>query len=93
MLYAMNSTIDKAGRIVVPKAIRVAARLEPGTEISFRLVSGRVEMEPAPLTVSLERRGHLVVAVPNRKLPVLAESEVEDTIAALRNAESDGETI
>ena len=88
----MNSTIDKAGRIVVPKSIRVAARLEPGTEISFRLVSGRVEMEPAPLTVSLERRGHLVVAVPNRKLPVLAESGVEDTIAALRNAESDGET-
>ena len=38
----MNSTIDKAGRIVVPKAIRAAARLEPGTEISFRLVSGRV---------------------------------------------------
>ena len=49
-------------------------------------------MEPAPLTVSLERRGHLVVAVPNRKRPVLAESEVEDTVAALRNAESDGET-
>ena len=87
----MNSTIDKAGRIVVPKAIRAAARLEPGTEISFRLVAGRVEMEPAPLAVSLERRGHLVVAVPNRKLPSLAESEVEDTIAVLRNAESDGE--
>ena len=89
----MNSTIDKAGRIVVPKAIRAAARLEPGTKISFRLVSGRVEMEPAPLTVSLERRGHLVVAVPNRNLPALAESEVEDTIAALRNTESDGEAV
>ena len=89
----MNSTIDKAGRIVVPKAIRAAARLEPGTEISFRLVSGRVEMEPAPLTVSLERRGHLVVAVPNRNLPALVESEVEDTIAALRNTESDGEAV
>lgn len=89
----MNSTIDKAGRIVVPKAIRAAARLEPGTVISFRVVSGHIEMEPAPLTVSLERRGHLVVAVPNRKLPVLAESEVEDTIAALRNTESDGEAV
>ena len=89
----MNSTIDKAGRIVVPKAIRAAARLEPGTEISFRLVSGRVEMEPAPLAVSLERRGHLVVAVPNRKLPALAESEVEDTIAALRNPASDSEAV
>ena len=88
----MNSTIDKAGRIVVPKAIRAAAGLEPGTEISFRVVCGRVEMEPAPLTVSLERRGHLVVAVPDRNLPVLAASEVEATIAALRNAESDSET-
>ena len=87
----MNSTIDKAGRIVVPKPIRTVARLEPGTEVSFRLVSGRVEMEPAPLTVSLERRGHLVVAVPNRELPALAVSEFEDIIAALRNQESDGE--
>ena len=93
----MNWTIDKIGRIVVPKlyagAIRAAARLEPGSEVSFRPVSGRIEMEPAPLTVSLERRGHLVVAVPNRKLPVLAESEVEDIIAALRNTESDGEAV
>ena len=87
----MNSTIDKAGRIVVPKAIRTAARLAPGTEISFRLVSGRVEMEPAPLKVSLERRGHLVVAVPVRKLPALAASGVEDTIAALRDKEPGGE--
>lgn len=90
MVHAMNSTIDKAGRIVVPKPIRTAARLEPGTEVSFRLVSGRVEMEPAPLAVSLERRGHLVVAVPNRELPALAVSEFEDTIAAVRNPESDG---
>ena len=87
----MNSTIDKAGRIVVPKAIRTAARLVPGTAINFRLVSGRVEIEPAPLAVSLERRGHLVVAVPNRKLPVLAEPEVEDTIAALRDPAFDSE--
>ena len=87
----MNSTIDKAGRIVVPKAIRTAARLEPGTEIRFRLVSGRIEMEPAPLTVSLERRGHLVVAVPDRTLPALAEAEVENTVAALRGTDTDGE--
>ena len=89
----MNSTIDKAGRIVVPKAVRAAARREPGTEISFRPVYGRIEMEPALLAVSLERRGHLVVAVPNRKLPARAESEVEDTIAALRNTESDSEAV
>ena len=89
----MNPSIDKAGRIVIPKTIHAAARLEPDTEISFRLVSGRVAMEPAPLRISLERRGPVVIAVPNRKLPALAESEVEDTIVALRNAESDGEAV
>ena len=66
----MNATIDKAGRIVVPNAIRTAARLEPGTEVSFRLVSGRIEME---------------------SVPAMTETEVEDTIAALRNTETDGE--
>ena len=76
---------------MVPRPIRTAARLEPGTEVSFRLVSGRVDMEPAPLTVSLERREHLVVAVPNRELPAMAVSEFEDTIAALRNPQSLGE--
>jgi AbrB family looped-hinge helix DNA binding protein len=80
----MKSTIDKAGRLVVPKAIRKAARLEPGTEVELRLVAGRVEIEPVPLEVRLERRGGLTVAVPYDRQPELTESEVEATIDAVR---------
>ena len=82
----MNATIDKAGRLVVPKAIRDAARLEPGTRVRFRVVSGRIEIEPVPLAVALEQEGNFVVAVPRRSPPALKASVVEDTTEAVRGS-------
>ena len=76
----MSSTIDKAGRVVIPKAIRDAARLKPGTRVRFRVVSGRVEIEPVPLEVTLEQRGSLVVSVPSQDQPALKASTVERTM-------------
>lgn len=81
----MKSTIDRAGRIVVPKAIREAAHLRPGTEVQFRVQDGHVEIEPVPTVVTLQRRGSLVVAVPESDQPVLQASEVEETTAELRD--------
>ena len=80
----MNATIDKAGRLVVPKAIREAAQLEPGTQVRFRVVSGKVEIEPVPLEVTLERRGRFVVAVPSGARTTLEASVVDETIAEVR---------
>ena len=80
----MITTIDSAGRLVVPKAIRDAARLRPGTRVRFRVEAGRVEIEPVPLAVTLERRGSLVVAVPQQGGDVLTESVVAETTAELR---------
>jgi AbrB family looped-hinge helix DNA binding protein len=81
----MRSTIDRAGRIVVPKPIREAANLRPGTEVEFRVQGGRVEIEPVPLTVSLQRRGSLVVAVPEADQPVMRAADVDKTLAQLRD--------
>ena len=81
----MTSTIDRAGRIVIPKAIRDAARLEPGARVRFRVVSGRVQIEPVPLEVTLEQRGSLVVAVPGTDQPALKASTVERTMDAVRD--------
>ena len=81
----MNSTIDKAGRIVIPKAIRDAAQLEPGTRVRFRVVSGRVEIEPVPLEVKLDQRGPLIVAVPSQDQPILNASTVERTMDVVRD--------
>jgi AbrB family looped-hinge helix DNA binding protein len=80
----MRTTIDKAGRIVVPKALRRAVGLEAGSEVEIRAVDGRIEMEPAPLDVRLERKRGVVVAVPVRGVPRMAASVVDETIASVR---------
>ena len=81
----MRSTIDGAGRVVVPKAIREAAGLRPGTEVEFRVQGGQVEIEPVPLTITLQRRGSLAVAVPQANQPAMRAADVDETIAELRN--------
>ncbi len=81
----MKSTIDAAGRVVIPKAIRAAARLEPGTRLRFRVTSaGVLEIEPEPLEVVIRREGRLAVAQPRKSLPVLKQAQVDSTLADLR---------
>ena len=81
----MSSTIDRAGRIVVPKAIREAANLRPGTEVQFRVQGGHIEIEPVPLQVTMQPRSSLVVAVPQENQPVMHAEDVDKTIAEVRN--------
>lgn len=79
------TTIDKAGRLVVPKAIREAAHLRPGTQVRFRVADGYVQIEPEPLKVTLKRRGSVVVAVPQGcNPPELTAAEVATTINEVR---------
>ena len=84
----METTIDKAGRLVVPKAVREASRLRPGTRVRFRVRAGRIEIEPVPLDVTLEPRGSTVVAVPRGDRPVLTAAEVEKTTSDIRASAS-----
>jgi len=79
MNYAMTTTIDRAGRVVVPKAVRDEARLLPGTAIQIRCRDGVVEIEPAPLAVTLRKRGGLTVASPKQPVRPLRARDVEDT--------------
>ena len=81
----MKTTIDQAGRVVVPKAVREATRLRPGTQVRFRVRDGRIEIEPVPLDVSLERRGSIVVVVPRDGQSALTAAEVEETTSRLRS--------
>jgi AbrB family looped-hinge helix DNA binding protein len=88
----MVSTIDSAGRLVIPKPIREAARLRPGTPVRFRVDSGGVLVEPEPLTVTFERRGTLVVAVPKTPVPTLSSEDVTRTIDEIRESYTDTDT-
>lgn len=81
---AMKTTIDAAGRMVIPKEIRQEAGLKPGMPLDVRWRDGCIEIEPAPLPVKLVRRGHLLVAVPQKEVAPLTGETVEHTRKTLR---------
>jgi AbrB family looped-hinge helix DNA binding protein len=73
----MITTMDQAGRLVIPREIRREAALEPGTPLEVRWRDGVIEIEPQPLSVRLERKGRLLVAVPTTKVSTLRTATVE----------------
>jgi AbrB family looped-hinge helix DNA binding protein len=59
----MRTTIDRAGRIVVPKSLRAALGLNGGDEVEITLTGERIELVPAPRKVSLrEGSGGLLIS-------------------------------
>jgi AbrB family looped-hinge helix DNA binding protein len=60
----MRTTIDGAGRIVIPKQIRDSAALRPGQELEVIERDGRIEIEPVSAPMRLvERDGFLAAEV------------------------------
>ena len=75
----MVTTMDAAGRLVIPREIRREAALEPGVPLEVRWRDGVIEIEPQPLAVTLTRKGRLLVAAPAASVPPLRTSTVERT--------------
>jgi AbrB family looped-hinge helix DNA binding protein len=85
----MITTIDAAGRLVIPKEIRDRAQLVPGQALVVRYEAGRVEIEPAPLSVRLVKKGFLLVAEPQAPVEPLTERIVAETRETLRAERSE----
>jgi AbrB family looped-hinge helix DNA binding protein len=84
----MKTTIDHAGRLVIPKEIRREAGLKPGLWLDVRWENGQIAITPAPLPVKLERRGRLLVAVSSKTVPALTPETVERTRQSLRRRQT-----
>jgi AbrB family looped-hinge helix DNA binding protein len=80
----MKTTIDAAGRIVVPKSLREALKLKPGQSLEIRAGDGRLEIEVAATPMTLQKRGTGVVAIPDIDLPELTAKEVRETLEQTR---------
>jgi len=52
----MRTTIDAAGRIVVPKPLRDELGVKPGHVLDLVVRDGRLQVEIAPVEMRLERR-------------------------------------
>ena len=82
----MRSTIDRAGRVVIPKAIREAAGLKPGSALQIAYRDGTVMIEPKLLKMRLVRKGGLLVtSIPGA--PKMSVKEMNEWIRKSRERE------
>jgi AbrB family looped-hinge helix DNA binding protein len=82
-LHGVKTTIDAAGRVVIPREIRLQAGLRPGMILDVRWHDGHIEIEPETLPVTLVREGRFLVAVPQEANEPLTAQTVEETRRAL----------
>ena len=85
----MRSTIDRAGRVVIPKTLRESAGLKPGSELEIAYRDGKVEIEPVRRAVKLVRKSGLLIAVAPRGTPKVTTEQVNQTIRDLRERRLD----
>jgi AbrB family looped-hinge helix DNA binding protein len=83
-MLTMQTTIDSAGRLIIPKQIRKEAGLKPGMPLDVTLHDGRIEIAPAPQRVKLIKKGRLLVAEAQSDTPALNSETVEQTLKQLR---------
>jgi len=79
----MRTTIDSAGRIVVPKSLRDAMGLDAGVELDVMFTDGHLEIDFAPATVRVDETG-LPRLLADRDMPALSEDVVRATLEGTR---------
>ena len=80
----MRTTIDSAGRVVIPKAVRDQANLTAGAEIDVEFRDGRIEIAPAAVPMRLSGRRSSAVVEAEGKMAVLTADEVRDALDRTR---------
>lgn len=80
----MKTTIDSAGRLVIPKRIRDRLGLRANEQVEITERDGRIEIEPARTDVELVREGSVLVARPDHPLPRLTDEMVRETMDRVR---------
>lgn len=80
----MRTTIDRAGRIVVPKALRERMRLEAGGEVEIVERDGTLEITVVPVAATIVATAEGPVAVAPPGTATLTDDIVRDTLDQIR---------
>lgn len=77
-------TIDAAGRIMIPKALRERLGLRAGSTIAVTERDGVVELVPRPVDVEIVQRGRVAVLQPSDEGAPAGEDEVRSAVERSR---------
>lgn len=80
----MLTTIDKAGRVVIPKSFRESIGLADGGDVEVTEEDGRVVISPRPIGKRLIRSGGVLVCVADGEVPPLTADHVREVLEAIR---------
>ena len=83
-INAMRTTIDRAGRLVIPKRIRDRLQLSEGGEVDVDEHDGCIEVRPVPAMVTIVDTSDGPVAEPADEMPVLTDAMVRDVLDRVR---------
>ena len=83
----MKTTIDRAGRVVIPKSVRESAGLKSGGEVTVEFADGKINIEPVTKPVKVVRKGSFLVLRAPRGTPPLTVEQVNEILERTRNRE------
>jgi len=81
----MRTTIDKAGRVVIPAAVREKAGLTPGTELEVSVDETGVRIERVALGPKLVKVGRRLVARPTAATGTRPQVDIAAVVEDERN--------
>jgi AbrB family looped-hinge helix DNA binding protein len=84
ILNAMNVTIDKAGRIVVPKVLRDRMGLNAGDELEIEEFNGKIEISKPVRERKLVEKNGLLTLEPDPSEPVITQEQVREQLERAR---------
>ena len=84
-VIGMKTTIDRAGRVVIPAALRERAGLRPGTELDVFADDISVRLVPSAPEPKLVRRKGRLMAKPTAKQNDLPEVDLAAMVEEERN--------
>lgn len=76
----MEASIDKAGRVVIPKALRDALGLRPGSRLEIHEVDGQLLLREKGPGTTVRRRDGRPVLEADDEVDVLTAHDVRDLL-------------
>jgi AbrB family looped-hinge helix DNA binding protein len=80
----MITTIDHAGRLVIPKPLRERLKLSAGTRVDIVEIDGAIEIRPAPHPITVDWSGSKPRLQASGHVPPLTADEVRDLLDETR---------